>query len=74
MYEPHPAAALFPMMEDVQFNELLEDIRENGQLEPIWTYKGAIIDGLGTPNVKTRATRRKDNVHRERLRRVDTEW
>jgi N6-adenosine-specific RNA methylase IME4 len=41
----HPAAELFPSMSISAFRELVEDIRVNGQAEPIWLYQGAIIDG-----------------------------
>jgi len=42
---PHPAASLFPMMGEVALRELAEDIKANGQIEPIWTYEGQILDG-----------------------------
>jgi ParB-like chromosome segregation protein Spo0J len=32
-------------MTDDQFKRLVDDIKKNGQLEPIWVYKGKIIDG-----------------------------
>lgn len=41
----HPAARLFPMMTDAELSELAEDIKQNGQLEPIWLYNGMILDG-----------------------------
>lgn len=42
----HKVARLFPEMTDAEFLSLVNDIRENGQLEPIVTYKGQIIDGV----------------------------
>ena len=44
--KPHPAAELFPPMDDAAFEELWRDIKQNGQLEPITTYKGQVLDGL----------------------------
>ena len=46
----HPVADIFPLMGEVEFGELAEDIRENGLLEPIWVYcsgdsEERIIDG-----------------------------
>lgn len=41
----HPVANIFPMMNDEEYNALLEDIEQNGQHEPIWVYEGKIIDG-----------------------------
>lgn len=43
--EVHEVANLFPMMSDEEFDELVEDIKKNGQIEPIWTHEGKIIDG-----------------------------
>ena len=41
----HPAANLFPMMSGKAFDELVEDIRENGQQEPVTFYCGKVLDG-----------------------------
>ena len=42
----HPVANIFPMMGQDDYQSLLEDIRENGLLEPIWLHPdGTIIDG-----------------------------
>ena len=40
-----PVANIFPMIEGVEFDDLVEDIKRNGLLESIWTYRGKIIDG-----------------------------
>jgi N6-adenosine-specific RNA methylase IME4/ParB-like chromosome segregation protein Spo0J len=41
----HPASNIFPLMTGPDFDELVEDIREHGQREPILVYKGMIVDG-----------------------------
>jgi ParB-like chromosome segregation protein Spo0J len=41
----HPAATLFPLMSGPDFEKFKDDIRVNGQQEPIWTYRGQGIDG-----------------------------
>jgi len=42
----HPVAALFPLLDGAEFEELKADIAENGLLEPIWIdAEGKIIDG-----------------------------
>lgn len=44
-YPVHPAAALFPMMDDESLGDLAKDIKSNGLIEPIMLLDGAIIDG-----------------------------
>lgn len=46
-YEPHPYADIFPMPDykSVGFKALVEDIKANGQQEPITLYQGKILDG-----------------------------
>lgn len=41
----HPYSEHFPLMADAQIAELAEDIRVNGQINPIWIYEGMILDG-----------------------------
>lgn len=44
--EYHDIANLFPLMEGAEFEDLKEDIAENGLLEPIWLHPdGSILDG-----------------------------
>lgn len=44
-YEHHPASEMFPMMTGDDLKALAEDIRENGQREPIVLLDGKILDG-----------------------------
>jgi len=44
-YEIHPAAELFPMMSDVEFNGLKADIKQHGQRDDIMIWKGQLVDG-----------------------------
>lgn len=41
----HRFAAIFPLMEGEDFERLVADIRENGQVEPITVMNGMILDG-----------------------------
>lgn len=43
--EPHPLAALFPMMSAEEIKTLAADIKENGLREPIIVYEGQVLDG-----------------------------
>jgi len=43
--EVHKLASVHPFMDDCEFQSFKEDIKLNGQLEPIKLYKGKIIDG-----------------------------
>jgi hypothetical protein len=42
----HRLAKYFPILEGEEFKMLVEDIRKNGQLEPVVTYNGEILDGI----------------------------
>lgn len=44
-YEFHKVSALFPLLEGKEFKELVEDIKKQGLLEPIWLYENKIVDG-----------------------------
>lgn len=41
----HPAADVWPMMDDMQYATLLDDMRQRGQQEPITLCEGMILDG-----------------------------
>jgi len=41
----HEYASIFPMMTTEEFDNLIEDIRENGLREPITIHEGKIVDG-----------------------------
>lgn len=42
----HPAADMFPMLNDDELDELAADIEESGLLEPVWlTVDGELLDG-----------------------------
>ena len=41
----HEYAGIFPLLEGREFAELCNDIKANGQREPIWVYEGKILDG-----------------------------
>ena len=43
--EFHPVAELFPLLVGNAFDGLVADIRRQGLLEPIWRWKGKVIDG-----------------------------
>jgi hypothetical protein len=43
--EAHPLADIFPKMSEVDLATLAADIKKNGLLLPIFTYKGQILDG-----------------------------
>jgi len=57
----HPLSEFFPMLAPADFDDLVEDIRAKGQLEPIVTYQGKILDGRNryeaceTLGIKTRS-------------------
>jgi ParB-like chromosome segregation protein Spo0J len=44
-YKEHSLAALFPLMEGSAFDELVADIRENGQRAPATLCDGKLLDG-----------------------------
>ncbi len=48
--EVHEYAKLFPPMSNEEFEELVEDIKQNGQLEPIILHEGKILDGRNRYN------------------------
>jgi ParB-like chromosome segregation protein Spo0J len=44
-FKIHPAANLFPEMSDEEWKNLVADIKDNGQREPIVLFNGEVIDG-----------------------------
>jgi hypothetical protein len=43
--KPHPVAAIFPLLDGVELQQLAEDVRAHGLLEPIVVHEGMILDG-----------------------------
>jgi ParB-like chromosome segregation protein Spo0J len=41
----HELAKIFPLMDEARFDELVEDIRTNGLIDPIDLYEGKVLDG-----------------------------
>lgn len=44
-YDIHEVAKLFPMIDTKSLKALADDIAQHGQQEPIWMYKGKLLDG-----------------------------
>jgi hypothetical protein len=44
-YRVHPAAAIFPLIEGREFDELVESLRAHGQSSPIIVHEGVLLDG-----------------------------
>lgn len=44
-YKVHPAADVFPMMDETRFKELADDIKAHGLISKIQLFDGQIIDG-----------------------------
>lgn len=48
--EFHKIAGIFPLIHGPEFNQLIDDIKLNGLIEPILTYEGQILDGRNRYN------------------------
>ena len=48
--EYHELANIFPLIQGVEFDELVKDIQWNGLQEPIILYEGKILDGRNRYN------------------------
>jgi hypothetical protein len=48
--EPHLLADVFPLLEGKELQELADDIKKNGLLEPIMLFQGKILDGRNRYN------------------------
>lgn len=44
-YQPHPLSLVMPPMSDEEYEQLIDSIREHGQLEPVVLFEGQILDG-----------------------------
>ena len=54
-YPIHPAAELFPMMSETEYEGLKEDIKRHGQRDFIMLWKRRLVDGRNgkSPNPVT---------------------
>ena len=44
-YELHPLSLVMPPMSDDEYKQLLESIKQHGQMEPVVIFEGQILDG-----------------------------
>ncbi len=57
-YRVHPAGAVFPVMSDPEFDELVEDVRVNGLREPV-VVSGDQTDRRAGPGLSVHGCRRR---------------
>jgi ParB-like chromosome segregation protein Spo0J len=48
-YRIHPAANLFPLMDEAELQALADDIKKNGQKEPVYLFNEDHYVSSGTP-------------------------
>lgn len=41
----HPFSEIFPIIDDDDFDALVDDIKAHGLHEPVWLYQGKVLDG-----------------------------
>lgn len=45
VFKPHPAANCFPLLTGTPFSDLIDDIRTNGMVMPVFVLQDYVLDG-----------------------------